>query len=129
MSMTVQIARDWPGLRAAALESLEAWLSGEQCERSCAGKDGAARAKLVRSFEVPRTLPAGYYDRVEHLFALAVKDLPAQALSADQVSGLRVIEAARAEFEKRHPPCPHCGKPLENAGAFACWSCQKKVKG
>lgn len=128
MNGVIQIARDFVGLRTAALELLEGWFADEQRERSSAARYAPNRAALDQSFAQRRSLSTGYYARVDYLFRLTTLDLPTHRLSAEQVLGLRAVEAANNEFNRKHPGCPHCGRPLENAGAFTCWSCRKKVK-
>lgn len=127
MPELLDIASDAGGLRIAAEEMLEATFLKEFNEVIRERTQGQAKPA-----EIPCTVSSGYYARVRHLFELEsmlnMDALPRFNPQAGELSGLRALAAARDAFRVKHPPCPHCGAPLEGPGAFTCWKCRAKVK-
>jgi hypothetical protein len=128
----IPVSRDIAGIRIAAAELFEESLAGEQLARKLPAIGGAAnRERLMRTYEVKRTLAAGYYVRAEYLMTLLhLRNeglLKIQLMSCDLV-GMEAVAAARAEFGRSHPPCPHCGAAQQNPGVFSCWNCNQKIK-
>lgn len=129
----MRIEQDYEGLRIAAAELLEAQLTDERFDAVARFLDEETPSeqwrKLERTYATRLTLALAYYQRAIYLFELRGLDLPAHRLRPEQVRGMAAMERARDEHEQKHPPCPHCGKPLEHAAAFVCWSCNRPTKG
>jgi len=128
----IPVEHDYARLRCAAGELLEESLAAMRAAdlKSRAAR-GANIEELLRRFRVERTLGPGYYARAAYLFELdqVLGEALSLELRATQLRGVLAIRAAREGFERRHPSCPHCARPLDSAGAIQCWSCKKKVKG
>ncbi|HWR37698.1 MAG TPA: hypothetical protein VN622_17685 [Clostridia bacterium] len=131
MRTVIAPSADLIGVRTAALE-----LYAEQLrEQECGALEDRQKRPLTEavrnSFRKDRTLAEGYYDWV--LYLLKLKDQISVGvdvgiqLSADEVDGLRSVEAAFQEFRREHPPCPRCGA-LNRSFAVVCWNCRTKMK-
>lgn len=124
----IQVARDFEGLRVAALELMEEEFQGDDRDRLVRrAQDGATNREAMLAQSAPsRTLSDGYYLRANYLFWLRSLELPKASLNAAEESGLRAVAVAFSEFEKSHPGCPHCGMRNEKA-RITCKSCGKKT--
>jgi hypothetical protein len=83
-----------------------------------------AREKLLS----PRTVPDGCFVFLQHIIWLeqVLEIVPGIQLSADEVSGILVLRRARNQFQRTHPPCPHCGMPNDET-ALCCRECMKEI--
>lgn len=124
----IVVRHDYTGLRQAALELLEAEFTQEDLERRAKNIDASDLAQFEKL--VPRrTLSPGYYEHVSYLVWLKkMQDAGAGlALTADEVEGLASVKSAYSEFERKHPPCPHCGTLQSWAGSKRCHKCTKEI--
>jgi hypothetical protein len=115
----IQVARDFEGLRQAAVTMLEEARLAQQRDRLAELADQVSEpSALLGPGPAARTLAAGYYDRVVYLLDVEATlargiSIPSSSLAATECLGLKALAAARVEFEREHPPCPQCGEPLE----------------
>lgn len=127
MTPMIDIAADAEGLRVAAVETLEAVF----VKHFNAVMEGRTQGQM-KPLDAPLRLSGGYYERVQFLIQLErmleMHALPDWKPQPGEVSGLIALAEARGMHEAKHPPCPKCGAPLENAGTFTCWKCRAKVK-
>jgi ribosomal protein L40E len=125
MNQVIEIERDADGIRMATLELLQ-----EQFDLGDAARP-EERAKRSRNPKRPRTLSPGYYEHacylgeLEQLLSLAGG---AGGLAPiENLRGILAVKSARAEFERKHPPCRHCGAPNVD-GAIFCRKCNGELK-
>ena len=113
-----EIAEDGKGLRQAALEMME--------EESA--QMAVTRQSLDAHTARERSLPAGYYAWLDYLVELTCHLEAGTAswgdLSAEELVGLEAIGEARREFDRQHPPCASCGRPVLNARDKRCADCR-----
>lgn len=115
-AVSILVQRDFAGIEAAYREMLEHDLA--RC---------SAQALGVKQPEVEREFGDGYYRWVETLLRFEERRAVNQTLAplADFTDGLVALGRARADFEREHPPCPHCSAPLVEAKDTFCWRCQQ----
>ena len=130
----INVARDYEGLRRAALEYFAEGLAAERQRRMLALAGTAAnRDELLRSESPARTLSDGYYTRVEYLLQLrqmiecGVQFQP-EKLRVSELRGMAAVESARREFLREHPSCPKCGSLAERHDV-ACVNCGARFQG
>jgi hypothetical protein len=133
--VVIDISRDYEGLRMAAMEFLQEEFVASALERSLSDAvddpNIENKERLLQDVH-SRTLADGYFERLRYLAWLdSTLEFGASAglspLLNDEIEGLRVLRSARAEFFRKHPPCPSCGE-LNKAGAKSCRSCRKEFK-
>jgi hypothetical protein len=126
----VSVAKDFSGLKQAALELLEEARSAPERERlEWLAQRSANPNEILQASESNRTLSEGHYLRVAYLCELSEFLSMGVQLSFDldmtELRGMLSIAAARAEFDRAHPPCRGCGKRLENEWDKTCNDCQR----
>ena len=129
----VSVAKDFSGLKQAALELLEEERSAPARERVERQAQGAPNSnEILQTLQASasrRTLAEGYYARVGYLVELESFLRMGVQLSFDldmtELRGMLSIAAARAEFDRAHPPCRGCGVRLENEWDKTCNDCQR----
>jgi hypothetical protein len=131
-----QVARDYRGLRTAALEFFAEALLDQRAERTLARAaeytaSGTDMDGLIDSFAPRRSLADGYYTRVDYLLSLrrlfdAGVTFKLDELRVTEVEGMRVVEDARQEFLRTHPACGKCGAVCEPAD-LRCYRCQSSL--
>ncbi len=126
----VSVAKDFSGLKQAALELLEEARSAPERERVERLAQGAPNSnEILQASGSKRSLAEGYYARVAYLFELAAfLDMGVQLrfdLDMTELRGMLSVAAARAEFDRAHPPCRGCGVRLENEWDKTCNDCQR----
>lgn len=129
----IAVARDYEGLKTAALERLEEAFQEKDVERTLRrATEGPCNAEDVIAACAPKqTLAAGYYARADYLFWLAgvmeTVSFRPHELSVTEAEGLRVVAQARAQFQREHPPCPNCGAP-NRRHTLQCRECMFDMK-
>ena len=126
----VYVAKDFSGLKQAALELLEEARSAPERERlQRLARASANPSEVLQASESNRSLAEGYYARIGYLMELEAFLGMGVQLSFDldmtELRGLLSIAAARAEFDRAHPPCRGCGVRLENEWDKTCNDCQR----
>ncbi len=129
----VSVAKDFSRLKQAALELLEEARLAPERERIERLAQGAPNTneilQTLQTSASKRSLAEGYYARVGYLVELESFLRMGVQLSFDldmaELRGLLSISAARAEFDRAHPPCRACGKRLENEWDKTCNDCQR----
>lgn len=126
----ISVAKDFSGLRQAALELMEEARSAPERERLERLTRAAANSnEILQACGKKRSLAEGYYGRAAYLMELESFLGMGLQLGLDldmaQLRGLQSIAAARAEFTRTHPPCKGCGARLENEWDKTCNDCQK----
>lgn len=128
----IAVARDYEGLRIAALELMQEAFDDVERERTLqrAGQGPANIDALLASLAPKRTVAEGYYTRVEYLFWLdsMLGRIPTSfaTLSITEAEGLNMLTQARAEFKRQHPACPRCGA-ANLRFAFRCRECMADI--
>ncbi len=130
----VSVAKDFGGLKQAALELMEEARSAPERERLERLTLGAANSnEILQAMGSNRSLAEGYYVRVGYLMELGSFLSMGLQLRFDldmaELRGMQSIAAARAEFDRAHPPCKGCGKLLENEWDRSCNDCQRAAAG
>jgi hypothetical protein len=119
-------------LRYAALELFEEALKERARERILEKVPGAANAdRAVAGLTMVRTLAPGWYDRVSYFLDLDERiklGLGPESLLGAEVECLRVLARARAEFQREHPACIHCGELQLERFAEQCFGCGKNPR-
>jgi hypothetical protein len=126
----VSVAKDFSGLRQAALELMEEARSAPERERLERLARGAANSEeILQVMGRNRSLAEGYYARVGYLMELeSFLSMGVQLrfdLDMAELRGMQSIAAARAEFDRGHPTCKGCGVRLENEWDKTCNDCQR----
>jgi hypothetical protein len=126
----VSVAKDFCGLKQAALELLEEERSAPERERLERLALAAANSnEILEAIKGNRSLAEGYYARVGYLMELESFLGMGLRLSFDldmaELRGMQSVAAARAEFDRGHPPCKGCGVRLENEWDKTCNDCQR----
>src|SRR5882724_3986395 len=132
--IAIAIARDYDGLKQAALEMLEEERSSEHRQRVERQAATAANGEaMLAALGTERTLADGYYMRIGYLLELesmihAGLHFEAKEMAMSKVRGLIAIESARAEFDRLHPRCRGCGTRLDDTLDNVCGDCRMRVK-
>jgi len=128
----IAVAQDAEGLRTAAFELMEEAFDAPQREKNEALAERSENAESVLSAAEPkRTLSPGYYLWLEYVAEEIAEPLEAgltfdaARLDHDEVMALSILRQARAKFQRMHPPCSGCGKPLQNEWDRTCNDCQR----
>jgi hypothetical protein len=126
----VSVAKDFSGLRQAALELMEEARSAPERERlERLAQQSINTNEILQACAGKRSLADGYYARVGYLIELESFLSMGLQLSFDldmaELRGMQSIAAARAEFDRAHPPCKGCGVRLENEWDRSCNDCQR----
>jgi len=126
----VSIAGDFCGLKQAALELMEEVRSAPERERIERLAPWAANSsEILQASRSNRSLAEGYYARVGYLLELETfVGMGLQFrfdLDMTELRGMLSVAAARAEFDRAHPPCKGCGVRLEKAWDRSCNDCQR----
>ncbi|SRR5260370_6529407 len=126
----VSVAKDFSGLKQAALELMEEARSAPERERiEKLAQMSADPGEILRACGGKRSLAEGYYARVGYLMELqSFLSMGVQlsfALDMAELRGMQSIAGARAEFDRAHPPCKGCGVRLENEWDKTCNNCQR----
>jgi hypothetical protein len=126
----ISVAGDFRGLKQAARELMEEARSAPERERiEKLMRHAAAPDGVLLATGVNRSLAEGYYSRVGYLLELEtflnMCSNPGFNLNMAELRGILSIRAARAEFDRAHPPCRGCGKRLENEWDQSCNDCQR----
>lgn len=87
------------------------------------------RPQAIRDMLPERSQQDGVYTWVRYLVWLdSVRDLaPELRLTAVEVQGLQLYRRCRAQFQRTHPPCSHCGMP-NGEEEYRCHNCMKELK-
>jgi len=106
----VAIARDYDGLKQAAVELLEEARMEPRNEKLRRLAEQASNTdRVLDGIKSQRTLAEGYYVRIGFLLELeSVLQLGVELklnLDLSEMQGLRSIQQARREFGTTHPPC------------------------
>lgn len=129
----IAVSQDGEGLRAAALELMEEALDAPQRAANERMADYAADPERMRSAANSRTLSPGYYLWLGYVAESIAQPLEAGIafrdadLLADEVTTLMILKEARAKFQRMHPPCSGCGKPLRYEWDKTCNDCQREA--
>ena len=130
----IAVARDYVGLRIAAMERLEEAFDDQDTERTLRrAAEGQSNMDEVFEACAPRqSLAAGYYARVDYLFWLEgvmqnIRFSPSE-ISVTEVEGIRLVAEMRDKFRREHPPCPQCGASNRRF-ALACRECRHELQG
>src|SRR5260370_32177302 len=107
-------AKDFSGLKQAALELMEEARSAPERERiEKLAQMSADPGEILRACGGKRSLAEGYYARVGYLMELqSFLSMGVQlsfALDVPELRGMQSIAGARAEFDRAHPPCKGSG--------------------
>lgn len=128
--MTFDPGRDAEGLRKALLHLMEESYTLGRVQPMLDKADEATREKLLQ--QVPkRNLGEGYYVLGDYLIWLSLCMERSGLLkdpTAVELNGLTILAAARAEFEREHPPCWQCGERQDNRFASCCHECGAKFR-
>src|SRR5438046_2617345 len=109
--IAVAIARDYDGLKQAALELLEEVFAEPENERlQRSGEQDANADQILAGIVSTRSLGEGYYMRIGYLLELEAMMEVGIALRPENVEyremrGLIALREARMEFKRIHPPC------------------------
>ncbi len=128
----IAVSQDAEGLRVAALELMEDALDAPQREANEQLAEHAAEPEKIREAAEPkRTLSPGYYMWLGYVAESIARPLEAGIafrdadLGADEILALMILSEARAKFQRMHPPCSGCGKPLRYEWDKTCNDCQR----
>ncbi len=130
----IAVAQDPEGLRMAALELLEESLNAAERARNERFAEIAVNSEAMLRMPDARTLSPGYYMWLGYVMEEIAQPLEAGIafhhadLTAEEVMTLAIIGEARMKFQRLHPPCNGCGKPLADA-AFGrtCGDCKSEA--
>lgn len=130
-------AKDAAGMRTAFLELLEEARREPGRRRTERTAEHAAnREEILASLDGVaegdgRTLADGYYDWAGYVSWLATRLegglVSAAGMTENEAAGIEALRAAKAEFAREHPPCPHCGWPMEASYSMRCVECGKET--
>lgn len=123
----IAVARDYDGLKQAALELLEESRSEPQNEKLRRVAEGAAnREQILQGIVSHRTLAEGYYMRISYLLELESMihiGVDLGDLEMSEMYGLASIQHARREFDSTHPLCTGCQAVRLEQGETRCPEC------
>ncbi len=132
LAQYIEISSDVGGLRIAAAEMFEESLDAGQREKNERVAAMSSDPELVlRAAPSTRTLTPGYYLWLVYVIETIWEpmedgiSISASELDADEIQTLHILRQARAEFQRKHPPCNGCGAPLRNAWDKTCGDCMK----
>jgi hypothetical protein len=117
-----------PGVYDALLQLLEEELEERKTARLIEKAGDASNAGRLHNKKC-RSLADGYYLWAAYLFWLA-EAMRAGAifeLQSSELTGLKSVKAARAEFERENPGCRSCGSP-NNSFVLRCWNCGVQLR-
>ncbi len=126
----IAVSQDAQGLRTAALELMEEALDAGQREKNEQLAEYASDPERLLAAGEKRSLSPGYYMWLGYVSEEIASPLEAGLtfdagkLSSDEVMTLGILRETRAKFQRLHPPCSGCGKPLRNEWDKTCNDCQ-----
>lgn len=122
----IVVSQDEKGLKGAMLELLE-----QELEPQLDADDVAQLSDEALADRAPASnYSPGYFVRIDYLLQLeGMIDAGAKLeLFADEVTGLRAIKLARAEFAREHPACGNCGEAQYTRFARRCHACNTEFR-
>ena len=119
---------DLAGIEAAAFEMLEQSLGAQIQEALVRRLKEGATEKMLAAYQISRSLPEGYYCWAQHLFLVrramqSGMTLRPDLVTAAEMRGVAAVDAALRRFQEEHPPCPHCGRHMDDRHSPGCVHC------
>ena len=131
MESIISIPQDAVGLAQAAAELFEEAYEAPQIEKNEELAEMTEDQEPLARGKEHRTLSPGYYMWLEHVAEHVDSTMQIGIvfgdgdLEAGELLALQILRRARAEFQRKHPPCRGCGKPLPYEWDRSCGDCQR----